>query len=483
MDLWLVALLFTASVTALPAGAEENDSKIELITDDYAKAGTLVTLGDGRVMNLRCSGEGAPVVVLEAGGNSESSTWYRVQPLLARLTRVCSYDRAGYGFSGEGPLPRDLDASVADLHALIKAADLAVPLVLVGHSLGSNIVRMYAQRYPEEVAGIVLVDPPEHGADDQMPQAWREQVEAQLAHREEVLAQCEAAAVAGDLSTLEKSCLRAPPPWMSPAVAKATMQYKATPSYWRTLRSELAENIELYAAQIPVDESYGAVPLILLRAAEQEEDAPPDVLQVLEDARRITHERILAASERSTLIDVPDTSHDIQLDQPQAVVSGVTQLLGAKGTASAPDAPSDDAIASQFLGTWRLVSQTQRLDDGTSRQDPKSVAYLIYTDSGLMCYVGMDPNRPLWKSESAPTPEEALVSSQGFGAYCATVEVHAKEGFVIHHVEIAGNPNRVGQTWKRWFTFEGPNRVVLRVDGPSPPVVENTLIWERVEKR
>ena len=156
---------------------------------------------------------------------------------------------------------------------------------------------------------------------------------------------------------------------------------------------------------------------------------------------------------------------------------------GLLGTPSPSSAQSEDAIAKQFVGMWRLVSQPQRLADGTTRQDPKSVAYIIYTDTGHMCYVAMDPNRPKWKSETVPTPEEALSGGMGFGAYCGTVEIHAKEGFVVHHVEIDMSPTSVGRNRKRWFTFQGRNRISLRVDAPSPPLVENTLIWERVQRQ
>jgi hypothetical protein len=147
-------------------------------------------------------------------------------------------------------------------------------------------------------------------------------------------------------------------------------------------------------------------------------------------------------------------------------------------------AQSPDDIARQFLGMWRLVCRTQRLADGTTRQSPISAAYIIYSDTGRMCYVGMNPNRPRWKSETAPTPEEALSGIMGLGAYCATVEIHAKEGFVVHHVEIERSPNLVGRARKRWFTFEGSNRVSLRIDAPelTSPVVEDVLTWERVVK-
>jgi hypothetical protein len=146
-------------------------------------------------------------------------------------------------------------------------------------------------------------------------------------------------------------------------------------------------------------------------------------------------------------------------------------------------AQSQDDVAKQFVGMWRQVSYSERLADGTTRQNLLSVAYLIYTDTGHMCYVAMNPSRPRWKSET-PTLDEALSGINGFGAYCSTVEVHAKEGYVIHHVEMAKSPNVVGRVRKRWFAFQGPNRVELRIDTPelTSPVVESTLIWERVVK-
>jgi hypothetical protein len=151
-----------------------------------------------------------------------------------------------------------------------------------------------------------------------------------------------------------------------------------------------------------------------------------------------------------------------------------------------PLAKSQDAVARRFIGMWRLVSWSQRLADGTTRQDPRSVAYIIYTDTGHMCSIGMAPDRPRWRSENAPTASEALAAmgDAGLYAYCARVEVHAAEGFVLHRVEIDKSPNVVGQTRKRWFTFQGPNRVALRIDTPEliAPVVASTLIWERVEK-
>lgn len=142
-------------------------------------------------------------------------------------------------------------------------------------------------------------------------------------------------------------------------------------------------------------------------------------------------------------------------------------------------------VARQFIGTWRLVSWTQRLADGTTRPDPRNVGYIIYTDAGYMCYASMAANRPAWASEGSPTGAEAVATMGApFNAYCARVEVHADEGFVLHHVEVDKVPNIVGRTRKRWFTFQGPDRVALRIDPAelTPPVIESTLLWERVRR-
>jgi pimeloyl-ACP methyl ester carboxylesterase len=315
------------------------DAGIEPIAETYAAAGQRVELAEGRTLNLRCSGKGEPVVLLEAGGNADSSTWYRVQRELADHTRVCAYDRAGYGFSDEGPMPRDLDANVTDLHALIQAANIPVPVLLVGHSLGSNIVRRYAQRHPQQVAGLVLVDPPEQGADSRMPEDWQQQIAAMLPQREALLTRCEEAAAQNDLETITQRCLRPQPAWMGERVAAAAVNNKSKPAYWRTLRSELASNIAVFAEPVPADESYGALPLVLLSAGTGDEDAPEEVLKVIAEAREQTHARILAASSRGSAIEVANAGHDIQLDQPTAVVQAVRGLL-AELRGAAADTPA-----------------------------------------------------------------------------------------------------------------------------------------------
>jgi pimeloyl-ACP methyl ester carboxylesterase len=125
--------------------------------ETYRPPGKLVDIGGYR-LHLYCTGEGGPTVVLEFGLDGSYVDWYRVQPQVAQFTRVCSYDRAGYGWSDPSPRTRVPSAMSEELHTLLRNAGERPPYILVGHSLGSFDALMYAHRYPAEVAGVVLVD-------------------------------------------------------------------------------------------------------------------------------------------------------------------------------------------------------------------------------------------------------------------------------------------------------------------------------------
>jgi pimeloyl-ACP methyl ester carboxylesterase len=124
----------------------------------YAQIGRSVDIG-GRSLNIYCSGEGSPTVVFEPPGHTAGYTWIGIQPEIAKTTGACWYDRAGYGWSDPGPSPRTFNAIANDLHALLKAASVPPPYVLVGGAgNGTFHVRVYNSLYPNEVVGAVLVD-------------------------------------------------------------------------------------------------------------------------------------------------------------------------------------------------------------------------------------------------------------------------------------------------------------------------------------
>jgi pimeloyl-ACP methyl ester carboxylesterase len=126
----------------------------------YPPPGKLLDVGGYRV-HLYCTGtvrSGSPTVILEAGNGGTALYWSKVQPAVASFTRVCSYDRAGYGWSDDGPKPRTSERIVRELHTLLVKAGIPGPYVLVGHSFGGLTIRLYASTYPAEAVGLILVD-------------------------------------------------------------------------------------------------------------------------------------------------------------------------------------------------------------------------------------------------------------------------------------------------------------------------------------
>jgi pimeloyl-ACP methyl ester carboxylesterase len=120
--------------------------------------GRLVAIGPGRRLYAQCAGSGRPTVVLEAGFPGDSTVWSAIQPQLARTTRACAYDRAGLGSSLPARGVRDARDEIDDLQRLLGAARLPAPYVLVGHSYGGMLVRLFARTHPSETAGVVLID-------------------------------------------------------------------------------------------------------------------------------------------------------------------------------------------------------------------------------------------------------------------------------------------------------------------------------------
>jgi pimeloyl-ACP methyl ester carboxylesterase len=123
----------------------------------FPQRGHLVQAGSIR-LNIDCSGQGSPTVILESGSGGPSVDWLMVQPGVAKFSRVCSYDRAGYGWSDSGPVPRSSLQIAHELKQLLQAAGEKGPYILVGHSMGGYNIRVYTGQYPSDVAGMVLVD-------------------------------------------------------------------------------------------------------------------------------------------------------------------------------------------------------------------------------------------------------------------------------------------------------------------------------------
>jgi pimeloyl-ACP methyl ester carboxylesterase len=311
----------------------------------YLHAHNLVDIG-GRRLNLYCTGAGSPTVILDAGAGNTTWMWRKVQPTVSGITRVCSYDRAGLGFSDGGPTPRDATAAVNDLHALLKRAGIAPPYILVGHSEAGFYEPLYADRYRQEVAGMVLVDPsfPNDAQEYHAVSPASARMDASFAG---IYRRCYEGALHGELAqgaaayapcgfpahwqTIYKAeCAQRGPAFCE--LVHVQIGERQRPAYWLDAESEVASEIngrnstEALAAQ----RNYGDLPLIVLTAADDNGDplpVPPQEMAAVQRVSHEGHERLAHASTIGVDFIVQHTGHDIQIDRPTAVISAIAEVV------------------------------------------------------------------------------------------------------------------------------------------------------------
>lgn len=153
---WGLAILVLLSVTGCVAQQIAMRKDIE----QYPAPGTMVSIGPNK-LHLYCMGEAgaSPTVLLDGGATFISTGWQWVTDDLSKTTRVCAFDRSGIGWSEEGVHPYEGPQITKELHTLVRNADIATPFVLVGHSLGGNLGRIYYDHYPNDLAGLIMIEP------------------------------------------------------------------------------------------------------------------------------------------------------------------------------------------------------------------------------------------------------------------------------------------------------------------------------------
>ncbi|HEY3889893.1 MAG TPA: alpha/beta hydrolase [Caulobacteraceae bacterium] len=298
--------------------------------DVYARPQTLVRIGRRRRLNVRLTGEGAPTVILSAGGGGSTIHWLRVQEQLSRTHRVLSFDRAGMGFSDPGPAPRTTGRAVDDLRAALSALGVPPPYVLVGHSMGSFDARLFTFRHPEEVLGLVLVDPRGDRLSERLA-AVSPGFVAQ--YREEVRGFRRNAAIAArrpEPGSPEYQALVPPDdPRLTPAVNAAFRNAALRPSFWRTIVSE-GENLdtssaaELARARRPL----GIMPLIVLTASQPPfPGSTPDETAAVMNLWKSSHDELAGLSDKGVRRDVPNVGHMIPTERPEVVVDAIREVV------------------------------------------------------------------------------------------------------------------------------------------------------------
>jgi pimeloyl-ACP methyl ester carboxylesterase len=297
--------------------------------------GRLVSVGAHR-LHLHCTGRGTPAVVLDAALGGSSLSWTYVQPAVAAFTTACAFDRAGFGWSDAGPMPRTMERIAAELDALLTAAEIPPPYVLVGHSFGGLTIRAYATRHPEHVAGFVFVDPAH-------PEEWRApsddarerlQRGVTLCRRGVLAARFGVASLVARLASWgaldlargiaaaasRRTLHRSDEEILAP-VTKLPMEVRAVlrwmwtqPRYFEALGSQI-EHVCAGAAAIDTVPDYGSLPLITISAA----TASPE--------RRRLQDGLARRSSAGRHITARESGHWIPLDEPGVIVQAIDEVV------------------------------------------------------------------------------------------------------------------------------------------------------------
>ena len=291
----------------------------------YPPSGKLIEV-DGHKLHLDCRGAGSPTVILETQATSSALDWGYVQPEIAKFTRVCAYDRAGFGWSELGPAPRTAGRAAQELRALLTAAGEQGPYLLVGASYGGHVVRLFAHNYPDEVTGLVLVDArPEKLFS--IP-AIRKQADSGLVFYRVIAALSDCG-----LSRLFVALM---PEKMIPAYAVPL--YRAHPgSFAMVFQAKLwhAAYAEALAMDVSDEEvaaipSLGALPLVVIRHGRPMMfgSLPPAEAEAMEQQWQTFQESIARQSTSSQLIVAENSGHGVQGEQPEIIIEAVRNLSG-----------------------------------------------------------------------------------------------------------------------------------------------------------
>jgi pimeloyl-ACP methyl ester carboxylesterase len=312
-----------------PGHADERSTEAK----NPAAPGKLIDVGGYR-LHIHCTGEGQPAVVFLYGGGAYSVDFSLVQPKVAKFTSACSYDRAGDAWSDIGPSPRTLRQNAYELHSLLSGAEIKGPYVLAGHSYGGILARIYARDYPEEVAGMVLVD----STHESTQLFFNNKVKRirLLSSGKAIPPVRRNAAPTPDKKSTEKAT-------STPAENKLDAPYNKLPPEAQSLRlwaqslprhpdmDYFPEELqEIYESRKKTTYPLGDIPLIVLSG---DIHSYPEGLDVSAD--ELTKEKkdhqadLLNLSRNSKQIIAKKSGHEIHLDEPDLVVAAIREVVDA----------------------------------------------------------------------------------------------------------------------------------------------------------
>ena len=290
----------------------------------FPPPGDLVDIG-GHQLHIWCQGTGRPTVIVDNGAADWSISWWGLQAQIAEQTRICTYDRAGLGWSEAGQLPRTSDVLVAELETLLVNADIEPPYVLAGHSLGGYNVRLFAERNPEMVAGIVFVE----AAHPEQWERFPERVNQLLAEQVDTMEIGTRLAPFGllRLAPLARAEME---DGLQPAYVASMVRPKAIRAAW----SEVG-NGAVSATQAARVTTLGDLPIAVVTGAESFETFRPMIsdpdfpYEEANEVWMILQTELAQLSSNSRHFVSPTANHDINFTDPELVIEAIMHVVEA----------------------------------------------------------------------------------------------------------------------------------------------------------
>ena len=279
---------------------------------------------EGRQMHIYCSGAGSPTIIVEAGLGSDWLGWQGVQPQLARLTRICTYDRSGLGWSEPRAGKHDAEAIVRQMHTLLDEAGVARPFVFVGHSAGGLYAREYAREFPSEIAGVAMVDSASPHQIDELP-GFRASYDADKRNAAFILLWQELRVWSGWERLTGQCRARVPKD-----VAFMAGQYNAQQCRPDYEGGDVGEFLDLDAAMGQAGRltTFGKIPLLILSqdtGRSSEGMTPNQVASLPVWARE--QKALMSLSPLSWYVIARGSKHEIYHDRPDVVVADISRLV------------------------------------------------------------------------------------------------------------------------------------------------------------
>jgi len=282
--------------------------------------GRLVDIG-GHRLHIWCEGSGSPAVILDSGLGGTAFDWHAVQPHVSSFTQVCSYDRAGMGYSDPGPQPRTSEQIASELEKLLVRSDIKKPVILVGASFAGFNMRIFASKHPDRVAGLVLVDASHEDQGARYAQAGAPEKAPAYAGLVPI------AASVGILRLLNVT-LGPPPELAAPSVRPFVRATAFRSSRYHTMVSELM-HARQSGAQVKTTRRQLAIPLVVL--------SPRQRVGPIGEVDRALQADLVTLSTRACRMVAERSGHVIANDQPEAVVRAIRATLDAAKTNTRPD--------------------------------------------------------------------------------------------------------------------------------------------------